>query len=303
MRVRWAVFFLFLFLIVLAPNKVLATCNGNGVCDVGESSATCYDCGTFCSNTVCDPGLNENCGNCPSNCPCGSGYTCSSGTCVASCTNTCTTENAYSCSSNNLYKCVRGTNGCLSNVLQQSCGSLTCDAVNHQCVSSCSDDCVSSTKTCSGSSVMTCGECDSDSCEDWCYTSTCPTGTTCTGTGNCVENCVTSAHSSYFCGSCTALCTYQGLFCTAGTGNCYSCVANAHQSGSTCVCNSGYTGCPASNPTGCYLVSSDSAHCGASCTVCAEGQSCVAGVCKTPYTSPCKNWCPSLAGECQWQKT
>ena len=282
----WLLLALIFSLFLLASSIVLAAscgyCNGgvcNDQCESGESTTYCSDCtsqSAYCGDGKCDSGETCSC----SDCPCGSGKTCSGGTCVASCTDTCTTENAYSCSSNNLYKCVRGTNGCLSNVLQQSCGSLTCDAVNHQCVASCSDDCVFDTNpSCPDTTkVKYCGSCDSDSCNDWCY-STCGAGTSCSN-GACVANCNAYPHTSYFCGSCTALCTSQGYFCAPGTGSCYSCVSNAHQSGTTCVCNDGYTQCDSS----CVATSgSDVSNCGGCNVVCSSAnilsRTCTGGVC------------------------
>ena len=74
---------------------------------------------------------------------------------------------------------VCGNNGCGG-----SCGTCasgqTCS--NGVCSSpSCTNDCTSGSKQCSGSGYQTCGNYDSDSCTEWSTTTSCATGQTCSG--------------------------------------------------------------------------------------------------------------------------
>ena len=47
------------------------------------------------------------------------------------------------------------------------------------CQSTCTNECTWGYMKCVGNEKWYCGECDADSCDDWCYSSTCPSGTTC----------------------------------------------------------------------------------------------------------------------------
>jgi hypothetical protein len=56
------------------------------------------------------------------------------------------------------------------------------------CVKTCTDECASGQKRCSGSGYQACGK-GSDGCYDWSGTKSCGTGYTCGGSGNCVPQC------------------------------------------------------------------------------------------------------------------
>lgn len=62
------------------------------------------------------------------------------------------------------------------------------------CVRTCTDDCTSGSRRCSGNGYQTCGNYDADVCFEWSSVTNCAAGQTC-GNGNCIDSCIDSDNS------------------------------------------------------------------------------------------------------------
>ena len=179
-------------------HKYTTACTGG--CDYSSYSSACYSRGTCSypsSQTV------------QSSCPTGQviNQVCSS--------STCTWTNSGSCYCSNPV-CSIGQTQCYSSSQVKTCDTVgncpgwvttTCPSgvcSGNACVA-CSNDCSAGDTSCSGNSVVTCGQCDADTCLDWCNPVSCGSSATCVS-GACKPNCAAQG-SQYFCGSSATLAT------------------------------------------------------------------------------------------------
>ncbi|MEK6855465.1 MAG: PepSY domain-containing protein [Nanoarchaeota archaeon] len=180
---------------------------------------------------------------------CSSGQTCSNGACVAttpSCSDECSTSGVKQCSGSGYQTCGNyDSDSCLEWSTETACSSgQTCSG--GACVSSstgvspsgasptCTNDCTSGAKQCSGTGFQICGNYDSDSCTEWSSVSSCSAGASCSN-GVCSSS-----------GSCTFECDSAGLKECSGAGfracgnydsdSCYEwSTETACSSGQTCL--------------------------------------------------------------------
>jgi len=155
---------------------------GEGFCSTDYSNVLKLFKTYSCANHVCVNSINtsqiiENCG-----------------------TDSCGIYGNNYCVSNSIYKnrtCYdRGcsTGNCFNNLVLEKTLVQTCsddeECKMGACVKteSCTNECSSGAKQCSGNGVLTCGNYDSDSCLEWSSASSCGDGKTCVG-GNCVLTC------------------------------------------------------------------------------------------------------------------
>ncbi|MBR9692870.1 hypothetical protein GOV07_02960, partial [Candidatus Woesearchaeota archaeon] len=218
---RWVVkaFLPFLVLLIFFPG-VLA-CNGDGVCDVGESHVTCGDClDAYCGDLTCDRGLDEDdygtgdwcpedCGtpngdSCSANGQCVSGNCCGapSGTCVPQIY--CTPPDTQLC-----YSPDPGLQSCSSSCVWGSCESVDCHDVGD-----CNDGEVCTIDSCSASYS--------------CVNTERSDGTYCPG-GNCES------------GSCEASCTTEPNCRSTAPAHSYEVTAGCPSNQDCYACNTGYT--------------------------------------------------------------
>lgn len=86
--------------------------------------------------------------------------------------------------------------------------------------------------------------------------------------------CATLTNDPMNCGACGTTCTAPATSCVSGA----------------CACpTAGQTVCGTGAAAGCFSTQTDPNHCGTSCTVCAAGDTCQAGVCSAPPPQACVN--------------
>ena len=147
-------------------------CDGLIDCD-GSGDPDCDCCSNDCSlgETQCQGNSLYSCGDCdPDYClewcsptDCSQGY----GTCDCSCGD-------YTTGNEDEIRCDDG--------IDNDCDGDT-DDDDSDCGSSCTDDCTGGTQ-CIGNSLYTCGDCDSDDCDEWCSPVDCSQGS-----GTCACSC------------------------------------------------------------------------------------------------------------------
>ena len=103
---------------------------------------------------------------------------CLDGNCIASCTNKCTLSEKI-CSGNG-YQICRDYNGdgCTEWGGIINCGSSE-SCSNGNCIASCTNACVASSRTCSGNGYQICRDYNGDGCTEWSLAVGCSTGKTC----------------------------------------------------------------------------------------------------------------------------
>jgi len=182
---RWLVLLLVLLSLAVVSLPIseaaCAYCNGgscNDICESGETTA-CNDCNKyFCQDSICDPGLGEDCNSCPSDCGYCDGHSCTSGGqcqgryCVCGECDSTPPPGSYCCGDGDCdldYCGSWGSNYCYDDdVYRQrtchdfSCVSMSCSettSIDRQKVQECG------TQGCSGGSCVTCTSRASFSCK------------------------------------------------------------------------------------------------------------------------------------------
>ena len=119
---------------------------------------------------------------------CSTGYACQNGSCVRSCSDECTSGSKQCSGTGGYQTCVKGSSGCYVWGSTTDCNNgYACQ--NGSCVSSCSDECISGAKECSGDAgYRICGNYDSDKCLEWGTVKNCTNSYVCQD-GVCVRSC------------------------------------------------------------------------------------------------------------------
>ena len=171
-------------------------CNGSGRCGPAPDGATCQ--GGVCNGGSCRDCLAG------STCCDASGYFIPYAGGHIGCSGTC-----VQCD---------GFGRCADKAWHTTCGGgLWCE--DGLCVPTCSDECTSGQRRCSGGAVQTCGNYDGDACREWGGDEFCACG--CSG-GTCLTGaCTPGATSTTPCGSCgTQLRVCSGTCVWASSGSC-----------------------------------------------------------------------------------
>ena len=164
----------------VASTQVIGNAKMGTACTATTCTALGYNCGT----------ANDGCGNTLNCSTCATGQTCVANVCQSSgssCTNACT-SGAKQCSGNGVQTC-SDTNGdgCTEWGTAVACQTgYTCSTGT--CVApTCTNQCTSGAKQCSGNGVQTCSDTNGDGCTEWGTAVACQTGYICS-TGTCAAS-------------------------------------------------------------------------------------------------------------------
>ncbi len=292
------------------PCAAGTACCGGRCVQVQTDNANCGACGTACTagRTCCGGACTEvatdarNCGACGSVCDfdhgtarCAAGA-CAGGTCEAGfgdcdgmASNGCEANLAESpqhCSMCGR-ACAAGANA-TSRCESMACVT-TCEPGYDNCNGNAADGCEAQLST----SNANCGMCGRACTAGANAVAACSSGT-CTITcamgfadcdGSAANGCEVDLGASVFnCGACGAVCSRPNAIATCGGGSC-----------PLAACNPGYGNCDGMVPNGCETNTNlSNSHCGGCGVVCAAGQVCANGLCR----STCATGTTLCAGSC-----
>jgi hypothetical protein len=193
---------------------------------------------------------------------------CSNGCAYGQCINSCVPKTCSVLGKT----CGAWDNGCSQSI---NCGTCSSGQIcsNGQCVTSCTNQCLSWQTRCNGQNSETCSDYNSDGCYEWGGGMSCSSG--CRGNGLC-NTCV--PNSKYCSGNWIMTCNSDG---SGASGNNYC------QNG----CNNGV--CTNSCTPNCNGKSCGDDGCGGSCGTCSSGKTCSNGQCVTNSCTPnwnCNSW-------------
>ena len=249
-------------------------------------------CGGACVDTQSST---AHCGACDNACP--AGQMCASGTCALSCTAplaVCGTGAAMTCvdTTTSAANCGSCGNACPSRAnsapacTASACG-LTCNTGFGDCNAVSADGCEVDTRA----DVAHCGACNNACASPPGASATCTAsacGFTCnTGRADCnstaSDGCeVDTTNSAANCGMCGNACPSA----TRATGVCAASACGL-------ACDAGYGDCDGNAANGCEVdTRNTNSHCGRCGSVCASGQTCIAGRCEATACPPPAVSCP-----------